>query len=112
MIISSNEEALKLVEDNVLFLEDDLELNCDLKIEASINCHNIIGKRFSIDALNIDALNINAWNIDAGDISYYAFCIAYKDIKCNSIKGRRENSFHKALDGKIIITKIKREVKK
>jgi len=58
-----------------------------------------------IDAGDIDAGDIDAWNIDAVDIKYYAVCFAYKDIKCNSIKGTRNNSKHFALDGKITTKK-------
>ena len=72
----------------------------------------------NIDALNIDALNIDAWNINAKDIiaddinannieakeiSYHAVCFAYKNIICNRIKGRRENSRHFVLDGELIV---------
>jgi len=58
---------------------------------------------YDIDAWNIDAGNIYAediyaWNIDAGDIFFYAFCISYQSLKCQSIKGRRSNSLYKCLD--------------
>lgn len=56
-----------------------------------------------INASNIDARNINATDIDANDITYYAICFAYKNIKCKSIKGRRKNSKHFVLDGKLEI---------
>jgi len=61
-----------------------------------------------INAWDINAENINAWNINAGDINarnitYYAVCWAYNNIKCLSIKGRRENSKHFVLDGRIMI---------
>ena len=74
-------------------------------------------KANNINAYDIYANNINAWNIDvvnnikagnieanyinALDINYHAVCFAYKNIKCKSIKGRRENHKHFALDGKI-----------
>ena len=50
---------------------------------------------------NIDAGNICAENIKAKHINYYAIFCAYENIKCKSIKGRRKNSKHFALDGKI-----------
>ena len=63
----------------------------------------------NINACNIDAMNINSTNIDACDIkaydikanviSYYAICVAYKDIRCKSIKGIRENAKHFVLNG-------------
>lgn len=60
---------------------------------------NICAK--NINANNIIARNINANDINARDINYYAVCFAYNNIKCNSIKGRRENAKHFVLDGKI-----------
>ena len=54
-----------------------------------------------IDAWNIDAWNIDAWNIHARDISFYAYCISRKSLKCRSITGRRKNSLYKCLDQEI-----------
>ncbi len=85
-----------------------------IDVRGNITCK---GGRFNlevngnIDARNISAGNISAGDISAGDISYYAFCVVYSSIKCTSIKGRRENSFHKALDGKITIKKREEAVK-
>jgi hypothetical protein len=62
-----------------------------------------------ISAGDISALNIKAFDISAGDISYYGFCISYNNIVCKSIKGRRNNSFYKCLDGDIT---FKEETKK
>ena len=100
-----------------IFREDgryiDLVLfNFDLNIQANIDAKDI--GALDIEALNIEACNIdasdikamnieawdiNAWNIEAQDISYYAVCFAYKNIKCKSIKGRRNNAKHFVLDG-------------
>ena len=33
--------------------------------------------------------------------NYYAVCVAYNNIECKSIKGRRKNSKHFVLDGKL-----------
>ena len=53
----------------------------------------------NIDA-NIDALDIIACgDINANDISYCAVCVAYENIKCKSIIGRRKNAKHFVLDG-------------
>ena len=97
-----------------LVLKKDLKINEDLVVEGNIVCE---GGRWNIDARNINArninarnincLNINALNISANHISYYAVCFAYQNIKCKSIKGRRENSKHFVLDGKIIKEKSK-----
>ena len=90
--------------------------NFNLNIQANIDAKDI--GALNIDALNIDACNIdasdikamnieawdiNVWNIEAQDISYYAVCFAYKNIKCNSIIGRRNNAKHFVLDGKLEI---------
>ena len=58
---------------------------------------------WDIDARNINAGDINTYNIDAENIIYYAVCCSYNDIVCESIKGKRENSKHFCLDGKITI---------
>ena len=104
-----------------IFIEDDemidvVVFNFDLDVEANIDAKDI--DALNIDALNIDACNIdasdikainieawdiNAWNIEAQDISYYAVCFAYNNIKCKSIIGRRNNSKHFVLDGKLEI---------
>lgn len=89
-----------------------------LKIVAGhINAGNINARNIEacdIDALNIKAgdiaavnikvnniycENIEAINIEALDINYYAVCFAYHNIKCKSIKGRRNNAKHFVLDG-------------
>lgn len=96
-----------------------LDINAwDIKA-CNINADNI--KVRNIEAININAWNIDAYNIKAGDIitgnisacnieagdisangiSYHAVCFAYDSIKCKSIKGRRKNSKHFVLDGKL-----------
>ena len=64
-----------------------------------INAYDI--KALNIKANDIGALDINAWDIEADNISYYAICFAYKNIKCKSISGRRKNHKHFVLDGKL-----------
>ena len=49
--------------------------------------------------------NFNGRDFNGWDISYYGWFIVYKDIKCKSIKGRREKCFYKCLDGTLIIKK-------
>ena len=103
----------------------DFDLNVEANIDAydiealdinawninacNINANNI--KARNINAIDIDACNINAGNISAcnieacnisaNNISYHAVCFAYDSIKCKSIKGRRKNSKHFVLDGKL-----------
>lgn len=112
-------------EDNEMI--DLVVFNFDLNIGANIIARDIRALNiisFDIDAWDIRARDINAWNINAWDIkvryietldinaddinardiiakniSYYAVCFAYYNIKCISIKGRRENAKHFVLDG-------------
>ncbi len=120
-IYKTQEEFDKDVVNGVFKVNDDVSFEFDLNTNAHIDARNInVGniKAEYIDALDINALDIkavninsrnikaediNAWDINALDISYYAVCFAYKNIECTSIEGRRKNSRHFCLDGKIII---------
>jgi hypothetical protein len=75
---------------------------CDINA-CDINAHDI-------DACDINAHDIDACNIEAKNIKYYAFCITYQSLKCKSIAGERENSFHKCLDQEIEIIKEDKKV--
>ena len=114
-----------------IFIEDEeyidlvvfnFDLNTSANIEAGcIDALNITAgyiKAWDIDTRDINALSIEAWdiyawdicacniaaeNIKARNISYYAVCFACDNIKCKSIKGRRENAKHFVLDGKLEI---------
>ena len=58
-----------------------------------------------IYARDIYAEDINSASIVANNISYFAVCFAYSNIRCKSIKGRREKSKHFVLDGKLEVLK-------
>jgi hypothetical protein len=78
-----------------------------------INAYDIIADDINAEHINandINANDINAKSIKAKNIKYYAFCITYESLKCKSIAGRRENSFHKCLDQKIEIVKKEEKV--
>ena len=83
----------------------------------NITAHNIdaqdINARdinaWDVNARNIDARDINAYNITAHAISYYAVCVAYHNITCKSIKGRRANCRHFVLDGEIKLKDLSEE---
>jgi len=118
LTLTSNKQAEKLIKNGVLKVNDSLEIAFDgFKINADIKCQNICSKEYrrnivagdivagDIVAGDIGAWNIIAWNIDAWNIDYHAACIAYSSFKCISIKGRRENSIHKCLDGEIELKK-------
>ena len=104
-----------------VFKEDDeyidlVIFNFDLDIKANIDACDINARdinAWNIESCDINAININAYDIIADDINaydikanniiYFAVCFAYENIKCKSIKGRRENAEHFVLDGKIEI---------
>ena len=100
-IFKNNEELKELIKDGWIIINDDIQCDFDIDVEASINANNI-------KAYDINAWNINAYDIKAKNISYYAFCVTYNSIECESIKGRRKNSFHRCLDGELIIKPSKK----
>ncbi len=90
----------------------DVDFNFHLTIDSHIFARDI--NALDINALDINAGDINAWdikavNINARNINYFAVCYAYKNIECNSIKGRKENAKHFVLDGEITIKPKKGE---
>lgn len=96
------------------FLENGESIDVEFTFNVDIKSHIKAGDIYAWDitaqyvtARDIDARNMTAWEFNARDISYYAVCIAYKEITCGSIVGRRENSFHYCLDGKITINEYK-----
>ena len=114
---NSLEEIKKYYDENTctfVFKENGLyidlvKFNFDLNVRANIDASVI--DAFNIIAWNINASNIKAhniyaddifaFNIIANDISYYGVCVAYENIICKSIEGRRENHKHFVLDGKL-----------
>ena len=88
--------------DLVVFNFDlDVEANIDAGCIDALNINAVNIKAWDVYTRNLDAYNIVAWNIYAWNISYFAVCFAYDNIKCKSIKGRRENAKHFVLDGKL-----------
>ena len=90
--------------------------NFDLNVKSNIYAWNIYARNINalnihvkdicvcyLDANDIKVHDINAQRINANNISYYAVCYAYENIKCKSIKGRKNNSKHFVLDGHISI---------
>ena len=123
MKITTQQELDDLIatanESNTIVLNEDLEITfdciipCNIKVYGNIEAKDIDAYNITaynidapdIDAYNIDAYNITAGNIKAKNIKYYAFCIAYDFLRCESIAGERKNSFHKCLDREIKIVK-------
>src|SRR3990167_8850143 len=103
---NSQKEFEAKIKDGIFRSEESIDITSfNLDVEAKIEVAGNINA-WDIKAGNINAGDINAGNINAGDIkakvvSYYAVAFARKDIKVKSIKGRRENSKHFVLDGKL-----------
>lgn len=106
---------------NLVIFEFDLRIKADI-YARNIKAHSIFAwdiDAWDINAYNIEAWDIIAWNIkainikvenifksttiNAKDIRYHAICLAYSSIKCQSIKGRRDNAKTFVLDGEIEI---------
>ena len=88
--------------------------NIDARDINALNIETMDINAWDIKAWNINASNINASNIDATDIkanniSYFAVCFAYNNIKCKSIKGRRSNAKHFVLDGTLEVEDDKQD---
>ena len=121
----SQAEFVAEIKDNVFKSEESidipfhLDIGAKIEVNGDITAWNITAGNINaggdINAWNITARDINAWNITARNIiaknitawniSYYAVAFAYGNIKCKKIEGRRENSKHFVLDGKIEIIK-------
>ncbi len=113
-VIQNNEELKSYIVDGAVKFDEDIICDFNINIDADLKARNIEAgniKCYNLNADTVGALSVYAndmscWNIDAisinaRNISYYAFCIAYKSFVCNSVKGRRNNSIHKCLDGEI-----------
>ena len=87
-------------ETNTYFFNDDVTFKFDLVVDGNINSFNINAR--DINARDINARDIIAWNIAAQNISYYAFCIVYKNFVCESVLGRHDDSIHTCIDGGIV----------
>lgn len=80
----------------------DIEAVCiDAGVIRARDIYTTTIKSMSIYARDIKAIGVNAVNIYARDIMYTTMCVAYEDIKCNSIKCRRELPIHCSLYGKL-----------
>ena len=118
-VYKTQAQVEKDIKNGVLAIDGDVRFECSINIEASIIASDINAE--DINAWNINASDINASDITASDITasditasditardinardilYYAVCFAYQNIKCLSIKSKREVSKHFCLDGEI-----------
>ena len=83
---------------NAYVFKGDVTFMCDVSVKSHIFARNITAR-------NINAMDINARNISAKNITYDEVCFTYKDITCESIKGRRNNARHFVLNGKLKVEK-------
>ena len=114
-VYKTQQEIEADIKDGVLAVEGDVKFECSFVIEARISVRGNIDagnidawniNAGNIDAWNINAGNINAGNINAGNIKYYAACLSYQNIKCNSIIAKRDKHCDPVcLDGKLTIVK-------
>ena len=113
---NNKEQVLKDVVNWVLKVSDNITFTFDLKMSIDIDAYSIKAididvnniysdniEAHNISANNISAYNIRATKINAINITYYAICITYEILRCNSIQGRRENSKHFCLDKEVEI---------
>ncbi len=91
-IIAKNINALDIIAKNI----ETRDINARGIIAGAINAGNI-------NAWLINADDIEAANINAISIVYYKICVAYYNITCASIKGRKENARHFCHRGKVTI---------
>lgn len=116
--INANDiKALNIVADDINARDIDIISITALDITANdmdtldinardITARNIKARNISAEDIwgrNIYARDITAQNIKADDISYYALCFAYNNIKCKTITGRRNKHKHFVLDGELVI---------
>ena len=80
------------IKDGLLRVNDDIKIECNININASIIC-------WDLNCMNLNCMDLNCW-----DLSYYAIAVAYYKFKCKSVAGRRNNSKHFCLDSEVKIT--------
>ena len=121
-IYKTQQEVEAAIKNRILRVNDDVKIECNISINASIicrdldcmdldcgnlNCGNLDCGNLDCGNLNcrdLDCWNLNCWDLDCRDLSYYAIAVAYYKFKCKSVVGRRINSKHFCLDSEVIIT--------
>ena len=89
------------IKDGLLKVDDDVKIECNININASIICRNLYC--WDLDCGNLNCGNLDCGDLDCGNLSYYAIAVAYYKFKCKSVVGRRINSKHFCLDSEVII---------
>jgi len=121
-IYKTQQELEADIKDGLLRVDDNVKIECNININASIICWNL--DCMNLNCGNLNCWNLNCWNLDCRDLncrnldcrdlncmdlhcrnlSYYAVAFAYESFKCKSVVGRRNNSKHFCLDSEVIIT--------
>ena len=110
------------IKDGLLKVNDDVKIECNISINASIICRDLYCWDLDCGNLNCGDLDcgnlncedlkcmdlhcgdLNCGDLECMDLSYYAIAVAYYKFKCKSVVGRRINSKHFCLDSEVIIT--------
>ena len=126
-IYKTQQELEADIKDGLLKVDDDVKIECNININASIICWNLdCGYLYcqNLDCWDLDCMDLdcgdlncgdlncmdlncgdlNCKDLNCGDLSYYAIAVAYYKFKCKSVVGRRNNSKHFCLDSEVIIT--------
>ena len=111
-IYKTQAEVESDIKDGLLKVDDDVKIECNININASIICWNLdcmdLDCRdlncMDLDCRELNCRDLNCGNLDCRDLSYYAIAVAYYKFKCKSVVGRRINSKHFCLDSEVKIT--------
>ena len=114
-IYKTQQEVESDIKDRILEVHDDVKIECNININASIMCRDLDCMDLNcwdLNCMDLDCRNLNCWDLDCmdlncRDLSYYAVAFAYESFKCKSIVGRRNNSKHFCLDSEVKITEGK-----
>ena len=101
-IYKTQQELEADIKDGLLKVDDDVKIECNININASIICWNL--DCMNLNCGNLDCRDLNCMDLDCRNLSYYAVAFAYESFKCKSIEGRRNNSKHFCLDSEVKIT--------
>ena len=111
-IYKTQQEVESDIKDGLLRVNDNVKIECNISINASIICWNL--DCMNLNCGNLNCGNLNCWDLDCGnlncrdlncwDLRYYAVAFAYESFKCKSVVGRRDNSKHFCLDSEVKIT--------
>ena len=121
-IYKTQQELEADIKDGLLKVDDDVKIECNININASIICRNLYCWDLDCGNLNcgnldcmdldcgdlncgnLECMDLNCGDLDCMDLSYYAIAVAYYKFKCKSVVGRRNNSKHFCLDSEVKIT--------